>query len=512
MVLRLPGWLALVALSAAFAGAGGCRAGKGEPRRPRLVVLYATCTLSRHYLGPYNPEVSFTPALDAFAEEGTVFSRHQTESGQSGVAFASLLSGTQADRHGVYRHPSRLRDQSSLVAEAFAEQGYDTYYWSGHPMAGADINYGQGVPPEHVYTRPQDDTDWASLTADDAEFGAILGRLERDDSYRVFIQVIFTLTHAPYTDIDPQDLADFQSDYPDQWPSFTEEEGTRFRRRDRRHRLRLELDFPAVANERGWSAEDIQGLAVFLEGYYKANVHALDTRFGRLVRSIQEAGLLDESLIAFTADHGETLWRDHTPFKWSHGLQLSPDVIQVPLLVRLPGRRGVPIYPGVSRSIDVHPTLLGLAGLPLKEAKRIEGVDLSAAVLGHEPAPPLRAFSHTMPLNPQHVTAFRGWLATRIHPSTDVGLMWTAVRDGNTFVRRRRSEAGQWITEAFDLAVDPGAALDVFDPDNPLHRGLARELEAYKARLVESHDARGGEPRLDEEEVTERLRALGYVQ
>jgi arylsulfatase A-like enzyme len=512
MVFRLLRWPALVTLLAAFAGANGCRAGKDEPGEPRLVVLYATCTLSRHYLGPYNPDVSFTPALDAFAEEGTVFSRHQTESGQSGVAFASLFSGTQADRHGVYRHPSWLDDESFLIAEAFAARGYDTHFWSGHPMAGADINYGQGVPPEHVYTRPHDDLDWASLTADDAEFGAILDRLERDGSYRVFIQVLFTLTHAPYTDIDPRDLADFQREFPDQWPSFSEDEAAQFRRRDRRQRRRLEKDFPAVVRERGWSAEDIRGLALFLEGYYKASVHALDTRFGRLVRSIREAGLLDESLIAFTADHGETLWRDHTLFKWSHGLQLSPDVIQVPLIVRLPGRGGVPVYPGVSRSIDIHPTLLGLAGLPLKEAERIEGVDLSAAVLGDEPAPPLRAFSHTMPLNPQRVATFRGWLASRIYPSTDVRLMWTAVRDGDTFVRRCRSEGGQWNTEAFDLAVDPGAARNVFDPDLPLHRDLARELEAYKARLVEQHDAREGEQRLQEEEVTERLRALGYVQ
>lgn len=511
MVLSLRRHVTLVILLAAFLGAVGCRAERGEPGEPRLVVLYATCTLSRHYLGPYNPDVPFTPALDAFAEEGTVFSRHMTESGQSGVAFASLFSGTQADRHGVYRHPSWLGDESLLIAEAFAERGYDTYFWSGHPMAGADINYGQGVPPEHVYTRPHDDTDWASLTADDAEFGAILDRLQRDDSYRAFVQVLFTLTHAPYTDIDPRDLADFQREFPDHWPSFTEEDAARFRHRDRRQRQRLEKDFPAVARERGWSNEDIRGLARFLEGYYKASVHAFDTRFGRLVQAIREAGLQDQSLIAFTADHGETLWRDHTLFKWSHGLQLSPDVVQVPLIVRLPGQRGVPVYPGVSRSIDVHPTLLGLAGLPLKEGGRVEGVDLSAAVLGHEPAPPLRAFSHTMPLNPQRVSAFRGWLAGRIYPSTDVRLMWVAVRDHDTFLRRRRSEAGQWITEAFDLAADPGAARDVFDPDLPLHRDLAREVEAYKLRLVEQHDAREGEPRLREEEVTERLRALGYV-
>ena len=37
-----------------------------EPDSPRLVVLYATCTVNRNYLGPYDPDVDFTPHLDTF--------------------------------------------------------------------------------------------------------------------------------------------------------------------------------------------------------------------------------------------------------------------------------------------------------------------------------------------------------------------------------------------------------------------------------------------------------------
>jgi arylsulfatase A-like enzyme len=505
--------VALFVLTGVLVGTGGCAPRHEEPAGPRLVVLFATCTLSRDSISPYNAEVPYTPHLAALAAEGTVFERHQTESGQSGIAFASILSGTQADRHGVFRHPYWLRDEAFLVAEAFGERGYETHFWNGHPMAAADLNYGQGVLPEHVHTSRHPEPDKGRLTANDEEFAAILERLRTEPDYRAFVQVLFSMTHAPYTDIAPEPLEEFRRTYPDEWPELTEDELARYTRRYQRQRPRLERDFPAVVRERKWTTADIEGIARFIEGYYKANVHALDTQFGRLVGSIREAGLLDDSLIAFTADHGETLYREHTIFKWAHGLQLSPDVIQVPLIVRLPGQRGLARYPGVTRSMDLQPTLLGLSALPLEKGEaRIDGVDLSAAVREREPVPHLRAFSHTMALNWQRLVRFEGWLAARLFPSTDVELMWTAVRDEDTWMRRRRHENGDWSTEVFDLATDPGAARDVYDPENALHRELEGELVSYKARLVESHALLEEEHRLREELVEERLRAMGYIQ
>lgn len=505
--------LAAAILGSALAALPGCGHESVEPEGPRLVVLYATCTVSRHYLSPYNQEVPYTPHLQAFAEEATVFARHQTESGQSGLSFASILSGTQADRHGVYRHPNWLRGEAFLLAEAFAERGYETHFWNGHPMAAADLNYGQGVSADHVHTSRHPEPDKARLTANDADFHAILARLRDDPSYKAYVQVLFSVTHGPYTDVPDETLQAFQRNYPGEWPEIDEEERERYARRYQRQRPRLERDFPAVVKERGWTREEIEGLARHIEGYYKAGVYGLDTWFGRMVASIREAGLIDQSLIAFTADHGETLFREHTLFKWIHGLQLSPDVIQVPLIVRLPGRRGRDVYPGVSRSTDVHPTLLGLAGLPLgDEMGRVDGVDLSGPVLGEEPVPRLKAFSHSMALNWQRTVRFEGTLAARLFPSTDVDLIWTAVRDEDVYARRRRHENDTWSTEVFDLAGDPGAALDIYDPENEHHVELERDLVEYKRHLVEAHEKRQEEHRLREELVTERLRAMGYIE
>ena len=77
--------------------------------------------------------------------------------------------------------------------------------------------------------------------------------------------------------------------------------------------------------------------------------------------------------------------------RWTHGFILSADDIVVPLIVRGPGvppRR----IDAVTRSIDVFPTIAGLAGLPLPPGS-VQGTDLSAALRGTAPMPPLLAFS-----------------------------------------------------------------------------------------------------------------------
>ena len=68
---------------------GGCRR---EPAAPRLVLLYAPCTVNRDSLAPYGAAVRYTPNLAAFARESVVFLRHQTETDQSGPAYASLFA------------------------------------------------------------------------------------------------------------------------------------------------------------------------------------------------------------------------------------------------------------------------------------------------------------------------------------------------------------------------------------------------------------------------------------
>jgi arylsulfatase A-like enzyme len=479
-----------------------CRA---PPPRPRLVLLYATCTLNRNLIAPYGPRVPYTPNLAAFARESVVFLRHHTETDQSGPAYASLFSGSQADRHGVFRHPARLPDHLHLAAEAFAAQGYETHYWSGHPMASGDLNYGQGVRPENLNQRRPGVADLYALTGSDPPFSAILDRLRRDPAYRAYVQVSFTITHSPYTPVDPRAVASFRREHP-------EEEVARIVDLYNANYLRLQWDFPKVVRELKLGPGDVARLAAVLEAYYKVSLGLLDHCFGRVIEAIRERGLLEQSAIAFTSDHGETFFREDALFKWTHGLEVFPDSIEVPLIVRLPGpkaRRGS--YEGVSRSIDVYPTLAGLSGFSVGARQGVDGADLSAAVRGLAPPPPLRAFSHTTLLGPELLEQFRGWMVSSYHPSTGKEHMWVSVRDGDLYARLRKHEDGSWGVDLRELGPS-GSRLVPFDPETRAHRDLARELEGYKARLLSSYDRHGRELSLHEAEVKERLRALGYIQ
>lgn len=485
---------------AALAATAGCRK-EGAAAPPRLVVLYATCTLNKGYLSPYAPGVAFTPNLERFRRQAVTFRRHQTESGQSGTAFASIFTGSQADRHGVFRHPARLPDRLDLIGEAFRRGGYEVSAWLEHGMASGELGYGQGADPERIYDR--------KLAAGEAPLAAVLERLRRDPGAKAFLLTAFTVTHGPYQEVN---LDGFCRRYPGECALRDELDGfERYVDFYRRGHAFLSYDFPATRERTAMSDEHLRHLVGVVDLLYRANVSYLDLLFGALVEEIRAAGLWDETLFAFTADHGETLFREGTYFKWTHGHQLAPEVIGVPLLVRGPG---IPPgdYDGVTRSIDVLPTLLGLAGLPVPPSEEGRGVDLSPALRGEAPPPKLRAWSHTVTIPPLVLEASEKWgLFRKLNPSVDPELMWVQVRDADRVYQLRRDLAGEVVPAVFDLARDPTELKNLYTGDGEERRVVA-ELRRYRDRLIRAYHehVEGGEG-VDEERARELLESLGYI-
>ncbi len=465
----------------------------------RLVLLYATCTLNRHFLSPYDSGVAFTPRLAELARESVVFRRHQTESGQSGTAFASIFSGAQAETHGVFRHPTQLDESVELIGEAFRRDGWDVATWLDHGMASGELGYAQGADPGNVHDR--------KLAAGDPALARILERLRRDPDYKVLLVTNFTVTHGPYqlATVEP-----FCRLYPDQCPD-DREAFLRYVDFYRRAHAFLSYDFPATREKTAMDDAHLAGLRAAVELLYRAGIAYLDDLFGALADEIRGAGLWDESVIAFTADHGETLFREGTYFKWTHGHQLAPEVLGVPLVLRAPGvEPGV--WEGVTRSIDLFPTLAGLAGIEMPAAEG-SGLDLSAALRGLAPEPEIRAYSHTALVAEPVLEASRKWsLFHALYPRVDPELMWVQVRDGDRVHQLRRTPAGEPEPAVFDLAADPHELDNLFEADDGEHAQVLTDLRHYRQRLIEAyreHAARGGE--LDLERQEELLKSLSYI-
>jgi len=467
---------------------------------PRLVLLYAPCTVNRNFLSPYNRSVGYTPFLEKFASGATVFADVQAECGMSGTCYASIFSGCYADRHGIFEQPSIVGDDVHMITETFIGAGYDSYFWGGHPMATYQMNYGKGVAGENSSKLP--------LLAGDAMFDGILEKLASDQSYRAFVLTNFTVTHATYM---PPDAHLY--DAPEEFKRYNE-------LYQKEQWVYLAYSFDDTIKRMGLSHNEKVKFISAVNYLYKLNISRLDLLFGRVVEKIENSGLIDESLIAFTADHGETLFRDNTFFQYSHGFQLAPEVLAVPLIIRAPRgilKTGIVDFP--VRSIDIFPTLAGLCGIDVKAEHDIEGIDVSAAAAGNEQAPSLLQYSHTNPifeLAEFNLRAAESDVALRLFRPDNPYSIWLAVKDGGTVVKLKKfSVDGPLEFGVFDLDKDFEERNNLFDPSTEYHRKLRDELFVYKSRTVkkikEVKEKKSGKD-IEDREKLEKLKDMGYIK
>jgi arylsulfatase A-like enzyme len=118
-----------------------------------------------------------------------------------------------------------------------------------------------------------------------------------------------------------------------------------------------------------------------LKAYYYACISFVDFQVGRMLDALTAAGQLDNTLIIYTADHGEHLG-DYNCF----GKRTFHDsCARVPLLVSLPGRFTAGARCDTPTSlVDIAPTLLGATGVSLS-SHRPDGEDLAVVAAGDAP-------------------------------------------------------------------------------------------------------------------------------
>ena len=112
----------------------------------------------------------------------------------------------------------------------------------------------------------------------------------------------------------------------------------------------------------------------WIAGYY-AHCSAIDDAVGRILRTIDESGKADHTIVVFASDHGDMLGSQGNERKqrpWEES-------IRVPFLVRTPQRHGQQVDAMINAH-DIMPTLLGLCGLPVPST--VQGRDFSPVLTG----------------------------------------------------------------------------------------------------------------------------------
>lgn len=104
-----------------------------------------------------------------------------------------------------------------------------------------------------------------------------------------------------------------------------------------------------------YSSEYVLGM----RNRYKNSLAYLDSVFGELIGTLKAAGIYEAAIIGFTGDHGEEFMEHGT---LTHGSNLFAPQTEVPIIFRIPGKRGQKIDRVVA-GMDMLPTLLDAVGL-----------------------------------------------------------------------------------------------------------------------------------------------------
>jgi arylsulfatase A-like enzyme len=215
---------------------------------------------------------------------------------------------------------------------------------------------------------------------------------------------------------------------------------------------------------------------------YDGEVAYLDAHIGALLDDLRARGLYDRTLIVLTADHGEE-FQEHGG--WWHGTTLYDEQIRVPLIVKPAGGAGGRVIEDLATSLDVAPTVLAAAGLPV----------------------PATLQGHALPLDGGPAT---GW--TSVFAEEDLeGNVLQAVRsrEWKLVTANPGNPRGLPAEELFDLGKDPGEQADVL-PRAPAEAEVMR-AELGRAVLQARAHAGASEQVGADAATEERLRALGYV-
>ena len=439
-----------------------------EPARElRAVILISCDTLRADRLGAYGYDRDVSPNLDAFAREAVVFGRAYATAPHTNPAMSSLFTSRMPDEIGVSGGNRNLMPaQVVTLPELLREKGIATAAivsnWALRrpPPQLGDVGVAQGF--EHFDDR-MDSRDGLrkghyERLADDTTDAAIEWlEQRRDEDERFLLWVHYQDPHGPY---EPPARYAALFDKPTQ-------DGPRLRIGKTHSGLGQIPAYQALAGEQ---RSDVY------RNRYDGEIRFFDHELGRLLDWLRREGIYDQSLIVFTADHGESLG-EHG-YWFCHEEHLYDEAVRVPLIVRYAEDMPRPAKDELVGHLDLWPTILQAFGLP--------GTPSRGTSLITEELPTGRIAPHT--------------LAMKDHPRR-----WDGVSDG-----RYRLLIYAKRPQLYDVVVDPGELHNLAEDRPQQVAALLRRYDDFMRELPAATDVVGVDLPLDEK-TRRALQALGYV-
>ena len=332
------------------------------------VILIVIDTLRADHLSCYGYDRKTSPNIDEFAFQGVLFSRAYPTDVPTQPSYTAMFTGQRGVKTGIVSHSltEDLRDDIPFLPQILAEHGYTTaavstlysmrkwfsrgFQYYMNPAAGA---------PSRIQT----------VDADEINSYAIPW-IKHNSNKDFFMFVHYWDPHEPYTppkkyrelwyEGDPTDPSNHSLDEVKKqilWPF-----------------IYLHLRAIRDINNLQDDITDIE----FVRAQYDGEITYVDEKVGELLRTLDEVGITDDTLVILTADHGESLGEHH--FYFDHADVYEP-TIHVPLIIRHPqlfpkGKR----IEALVQLIDIPYLILELLEVPIPN--QFQGRSLKSLIYG----------------------------------------------------------------------------------------------------------------------------------
>ena len=505
----------------------------GEMDTTTNVVLIVADTLRADHLGSYGGAVR-TPNLDALAASGVRFENAYSHAPMTVPSHSSMFTSLLPTEHGVlnngyvlgdlhvtlpellrgrgYRHTAAFISLGVLRSNFGIAQGFDEYHqrfgrdwWkTGEQINAEVVPWLQRSPPGPFFLWAHYSDPHAPYAAPDTELPTV--RIQAGEESPVTSELNGRQIRLSVTV--PPGGVDLAFTSPDRPPPGAQLAG--FRSIDARvtaacasrceeipigrSSVQYGVDVPGSLRLQNAADSTLRTTVSFqasdrppadeIRRRYREEVEYLDRQIGILLAALREASRPEDTLIVFTADHGEELFEHGPP---GHVPYLYDTVIRVPLLVSWPGRvaPGTVVSEAVSH-IDLLPTVLEWLRIPDPVSRSGRSLD---PLLASDPPSLTSVPVMAETFRPEAPVDLKALVANRRK------LILTPADDG---------------VQLFDLERDPGEREDVAARDASEAAALSEQLET---RLNEARErALPSEQRAMTEEEIQRLRALGYLR
>lgn len=409
--------ISLIVLACLFSIGGYAKEQKKvDNNKPNVLIIFPD-QLRRYSSGYWSqdqyrehvvgkPDPVHTPNIDKLANNGIVFTQAISNYPLCSPFRGMLLSGMYPEQNGITTNcrkgrEDQLKKDITCITDLFYDAGYNTSYFGKchwektEPLFDKDGNY-KGttdepgghyvnrydtyVPPgasrhsiEYFYQALKDEHFNPHVYASDPytidgksdgelhlpkkfsaknESEVIISYLknkrgQRDENKPFFMIWSLNPPHNPWTD-KSTDMEQLRAHY----------DTDKFKNVDEKLVVRENADLEVAQYAR----------------HYFANVTSTDKYIGDVLNELEKMGVLDNTIVIFTSDHGEMLG--------SHGLEgknvIETEAVAIPFIVHWPEKLQSGINDAMLGVTDMMPTIMGLAGMQEQIPEEVQGIDFSS--------------------------------------------------------------------------------------------------------------------------------------